>query len=45
MNREGNGTYKTSTARAGKLRERQKDEGKSMKIKDLQNVLQASTNE
>jgi hypothetical protein len=45
MNRESNGTYKTSTAGTGKLRERQKDEGKIMKIKDLQNVLQASTNE
>jgi hypothetical protein len=45
MNREGIGTYRTSTAGTGKLRERQKDEGKIMKIKDLQNVLQASTNE
>jgi hypothetical protein len=45
MNRESNGTYRTSTAGAGKLRESQKDEEKSMKIKSLQNVLQASTNE
>jgi hypothetical protein len=45
MNREGNGTYKTSTAGAGKLRKSQKDEGKSMKIKGIQNVLQASTNQ